>query len=169
MLLSKSLKLQIQAPAQMKFNLVHSCTTLFLLTLFFSVSVEAQNVKTDREAYTRNAEDSDLTWSPCPDFMPESCRIAVVQGDPAKPNADVFFKMEGNTSVAEHWHHSAERMVLISGKMQVQYESQEPAVLNPGDYAYGPPKKPHKASCLSESPCVLFIAFEKPIDAFSTR
>ena len=134
-----------------------------------SISVQAQNGSADQDAYTRNAEDSDLNWNPCPDFMPESCRIAVIQGDPAEPNADVFFKMKGNTSVPKHWHHSPERMVLISGEMQVQYESQEPVVLMEGDYAYGPPQKLHTASCLSDNPCVLFIAFEKPIDAFSTQ
>ena len=153
----------------MKFNIIRTCSLLVFLTFLCSVSVLAQNGSTDQDAYTRNAEDGDLKWNPCPDFMPESCRIAVIQGNPAEPNADVFFKMKGNTSVPNHWHHSAERMVLISGEMQVQYESQEPVVLMEGDYAYGPPQKPHTASCLSDNPCVLFIAFEKPIDAFSTR
>lgn len=131
--------------------------------------MQAQEMGATQEAFVRNANDKDLTWNACPDFMPESCRIAVLQGNPAEPNADVFFKMKGNTTVTQHWHHSAERMVLVSGEMQVQYESQDPAVLTTGDYAYGPPEKPHTASCLSEKPCVLFIAFEKPVDAFSTR
>jgi len=153
----------------MRFKILHIYSILFSLTLLCSVSVQAQNVDTAQKAFTWNANDSDLKWNPCPDFMPESCRIAVIQGDPAEPNADVFFKMEGKTSVTQHWHHSAERMVLISGEMQVQYESQDPVELNSGDYAYGPPKKPHTASCISDKPCILFIAFEKPVDAFSTR
>lgn len=153
----------------MKFKILQNCSILFSLILFFSVSTQAQDLDTTQEAFTRNANDSDLKWNPCPDFMPESCSIAVLQGDPTKPNADVFFKMEGNTSVTQHWHHSAERMVLISGEMQVEYESQDPVVLTSGDYAYGPPEKPHTASCLSEKPCVLFIAFEEPVDAFQVR
>lgn len=153
----------------MKSKILQTCTILFSLTLLCSVSVQAQDMVTTEEAFTRNANDSDLKWNACPDFMPESCSIAVLQGDPAKPNADVFFKMEGNTSVTQHWHNSAERMVLISGEMQVEYESQDPVVLSSGDYAYGPPQKPHNASCISEEPCVLFIAFDEPVDAFQVR
>ncbi len=99
--------------------------------------------------------------------MPESCRIAVLQGNPAEPRADVFFKLQGNTSVPNHWHHSAERMVLVSGEMTVNYEGQQPAVIKQGEYAYGPPELPHTASCESDEPCVLFIAFNKPVDAFA--
>ena len=117
-------------------------------------------------SYTRTAESEQIQWGNCPEFMPESCEIAVLQGDPAKPNADIFFKMQGNTSVSEHWHHSAERMVLVSGEMEVNYEGQEPAIIETNMYAYGPSEKPHSASCISEEPCVLFIAFSKPVDAF---
>lgn len=116
-------------------------------------------------SFTRDADEERLEWGQCPEFMPESCRVAVLQGDPAKPNADVFFKMQGNTTAPEHWHHSAERMVVISGKMKVNYEGQKPEVITDGTYAYGPPEKPHSATCLSEEPCILFIAFSKPFDA----
>lgn len=120
-------------------------------------------------AFIRNAQDADIEWGPCPGFMPESCRLAVVQGDPAKPNADVFFKLPGNTSVPSHWHHSAERMVLVSGEMQVTYDGQDPVVLQTGTYAYGPPELPHTATCQSSEDCVLVIAFEKPVDAIPTE
>ena len=120
-------------------------------------------------SFIRSADDENLQWGGCPEFMPESCSIAVLQGNPAKPNTDLFFKMQGNTSVPNHWHHSAERMVLVSGTMEVQYKGQEPATISTGDYAYGPPEKPHTASCVSEEPCVLFIAWNKPVDAFAVE
>ena len=37
--------------------------------------------------------------------------------------------------------------------------------LKPGTYAYGPPAMPHSATCGAAGPCVLFIAFESPVDA----
>src|SRR5207253_392691 len=95
--------------------------------------------------------------------------IAVLHGDPAKDNVDVFFKVPGNFTIPSHWHTSPERMVLVSGKLTVTYEGQEPAVLKVGTYAYGPAKKPHKAVCAKGAPCVLFIAFEGPLDAMSTE
>ena len=38
-------------------------------------------------------------------------------------------------------------------------------MLTPGTYAYGPAGKPHGGVCASAVPCVLFIAFESPLDA----
>lgn len=140
--------------------------SLLPLLLLTPTAILAQDSNT---SFIRNANDKQLKWGGCPEFMPESCSIAVLQGDPAKPNTDLFFKMQGNTSVPNHWHHSAERMVLVSGKMEVEYKGQEPATISTGDYAYGPPEKPHTASCVSEEPCVLFIGWNKPVDAFAVE
>lgn len=106
-----------------------------------------------------------LEWGPCPEFMPEGCAIAVLHGNPAEPNADVFFKVPGGSDIPSHWHHSAERMVLVSGELRVQYEGQEAETLQVNDYAYGPPELVHDAHCLSDDECVLFIAFNGPVDA----
>jgi quercetin dioxygenase-like cupin family protein len=116
-------------------------------------------------AIARAAEDSRLQWGPCPAFLPEGCRIAVLHGDPGKANADVFFKVPAKSTLPLHWHSSAERMVLVAGELHVTYEGQEEAILKPGTYAYGPAKRPHSGFCASTVSCVLFIAFESPVDA----
>ena len=113
-------------------------------------------------------KDAQLKWGPCPAFIPKGCEIAVLHGDPAKGNADIFFKVPGNFTIPHHWHNSAERMVLVSGKLHVTYDGQKTAVLKPGHYAYGPAKLGHKATCAKGNPCVLFIAFESPVDAMPT-
>lgn len=137
--------------------------SIITLLLIAPATMIAQN---NDMSFTRDTASENLEWGNCPEFMPDSCEIAVLQGDPTKPSADVFFKMQGNTTVPEHWHHSAERMMTVSGEMEVHYEGQEPEVLTAGTYAYGPPEKPHSATCVSEEPCILFIAFNKPVDAF---
>ncbi len=120
----------------------------------------------DGRAFVRTVDDPELEWVPCPDFLPDDCRIAVLQGDPEEPNADIFFRLQPGTTADYHQHTSAERMVLISGEMEVDYDDQEPVHLRPGTYAYGPARLPHTARCLDqEDPCVLFIAFEEPVDA----
>lgn len=116
-------------------------------------------------AITQSLENANLQWGPCPEFIGKGCEIAVLHGDPAKPNADIFFRVPPKFAVPAHWHTSPERMVLVTGEMSVTYEGQEPVVLKPGMYAYGPAKLPHSANCLSSEPCVLFIAFELPVDA----
>ena len=117
------------------------------------------------QALTRTARDAQLKWGPCPPFLPKGCAIAVLHGDPAKDNVDVLFKVPAKSTIPLHWHTSAERMVLVAGELHVTYDGQKPAVLRPGTYAYGPAKRPHKGYCASTTACILFIAFESPLDA----
>jgi quercetin dioxygenase-like cupin family protein len=123
----------------------------------------------EEQAFIQTPDGGDLEWGPCPEFMPEGCALAVLQGNPAEPNADVFFKLPGKTTAPLHWHTSAERMVLVSGEMEVDYEGQDPVVLKTGTYAYGPARLSHEATCNSDEDCVLFIAFEEPVDAVATE
>jgi quercetin dioxygenase-like cupin family protein len=116
-------------------------------------------------ALAKTHKDKDLQWGPCPPFLPEGCGIAVLHGDPSKPNVDVFFKVPGGSKIAAHTHTSAERMVLVSGELTVKYEGQPAVTLKKGQYAYGPAGKPHEATCAKGDDCVLFIAFESPLDA----
>ena len=116
-------------------------------------------------AIATNPDGSDLQWGGCPDFLPPGCAIAVLHGDPAKPNVDIFFRVPAKSEIAPHTHTSAERMVLVAGEMRVAYEGQAAVTLRPGTYAYGPAGRPHSASCVSDVSCILFIAFELPLDA----
>lgn len=152
-------------PLQVRRSLLAAlrCSSLFFLGLFGSLA-NAQ-VAVQEQAVTRTAGDAGLQWGPCPPFLPKGCGIAVLHGDPAKDNVDVFFKVPGKATIPLHWHSSAERMVLVAGELHVTYDGQKTAVLKAGTYAYGPPKRPHKGFCASADPCVLFIAFESPLDA----
>lgn len=137
--------------------------TLSLSFFFLHTTLFAQN---HDQVITSDPETDNLEWLPCPEFMPESCRISVLQGDPARPNADIFFRLASNTTAPEHTHTSPERMVMVSGELQVNYEGYEPDILKPGTYAYGPAELPHSAQCISNEDCIFFIAFEDPVDAF---
>lgn len=116
-------------------------------------------------ALARAVDDATIKWGPCPAFLPKGCGIAVLHGDPAKPKADIFLKLPGKSDIALHTHSSAERMVLVAGELHVTFEGQKMQVLKPGTYAYGPAKMPHHGRCVSAKPCILFIAFEEPVDA----
>jgi quercetin dioxygenase-like cupin family protein len=149
-----------------------SLTTRFLprfAVAAVAVGFAAPLALADHHAFVQTADSPQLEWGPCPEFMPQGCAIAVLQGNPAEPNADVLFKLPAGTTAPEHWHTSAERMVLIAGEMEVQYEGQQPETLRGGTYAYGPAELSHHATCNSDEDCVLFIAFEEPVDAFATE
>lgn len=116
------------------------------------------------QALVFGANDAGIKWGPCPDPLPKGCGLFVLHGDPAKPNTDVFLRLPGGSTIPLHVHTSAERMVLVAGALNVTYEGQDMAMLTPGSYAYGPAGKPHSAVCVSRQACVLFIAFEAPVD-----
>lgn len=139
----------------------------FLLLVAFagSFALAQAPAPASAQATTQTADDPQLKWGPCPPFLPKGCAIAVLHGDPAKDNLDVFFKVPAKSTIPLHWHTSAERMLLVAGQLNVTYDGQKTAVLKPGTYAYGPAKHPHKGYCASATPCVLFIAFESPLDA----
>ena len=140
-----------------------------LAALLMSVGpASAQDAASER-AVARNPGDASLAWGPCPEFMPAGCALAVLHGDPARPNADVFFRVPAGASLPVHWHTSAERMVLVAGELRADFEGQPPMVLTPGTYAYGPPGRPHGGACVSPTPCIVFIAFEAPVDAVAGR
>ena len=111
------------------------------------------------------AADPSLNWGACPPIFPAGCAIAVLHGDPSKPNADVFLRVPSKYVIPAHWHTSPERMILVTGRLEVTYKGQAAATLDVGTYAYGPAKLAHNATCLSDDPCTLFIAFEGAVDA----
>ena len=141
---------------------------VFITLLLLSASFYGQNQYGEgmEMSLVRTHEDKDLDWGGCPSFMPEGCTVAVLHGNPASKNLDIFFKVPADYEIPSHWHTSVERMILVSGELQVTYEGEPMQTMKVGSYAYGPSSKPHTAKCVGEDPCILFIAFEEPLDAF---
>jgi quercetin dioxygenase-like cupin family protein len=143
---------------------MHRLSQLLAASTLIAAAAGAQ-ADSKESALAIASDDAAVKWGPCPEFMPKGCGLAVLHGDPTKQNADVFLKVPAGSEIPRHWHTSAERMVLTAGQLTVVYDGHAPAVLKPGMYAYGPAKAPHKASCGKGADCVLFIAFESPVDA----
>jgi quercetin dioxygenase-like cupin family protein len=110
-----------------------------------------------------------LKWGPCPPPFAKGCQIAVLHGDPARPNADILLRIPAGFVLPPHRHSSAERMMLATGQLQVRYEGEKARVLTPGTYAFGPAGKPHQGRCVGSRPCTLFVAFEGPVDAIAVQ
>ena len=144
----------------------YSIKKLTLTSLAFVLLFALSSLQAKEPALAYKYDDKRLQWGPCPPFIGKGCEIAVLHGDPAKNNLDIFFKVPGDFKIPHHWHTSAERMTLVSGNMTVTYDEQDAELLETGMYAYGPSKRPHTAYCEKGDPCVLFIAFEEPLDAF---
>lgn len=144
----------------------HLKTLTVSAVIALSFVVSAGTAKTKEVAIAYAWDDNGLKWGPAPAFMPQGTELSVLHGVPSKKNADAFFRMQPKATIPSHWHTSAERMILVSGELHITYEGQEKIILKTGSYAYGPAKLSHEAFCASETPCILFIAFEAPVDAF---
>jgi len=150
-----------------EFLINRSMKMVLILTAFFLCQASFAGENNVEKALVFSLKNEELEWGPCPDIFPDSCEIAVLHGSPEDKNTDIFFKIPPGAELVKHRHTSAERMVLVSGKLQVKYDGQDKEILKPGFYGYGPPELPHTAACLEgENPCVLFIAFNQPIDVF---
>jgi quercetin dioxygenase-like cupin family protein len=149
-----------------RLQILKTCETLVLLPAALLLPA-APALAGDEQAFVRAYDSAAIEWGACPEFMPESCGLAILQGNPAEKNTDVLFRLRSGTTAPHHWHTSAERMVLLAGEMRVDYDGQAPAVVESGNYAYGPPELPHTATCESKEDCVLFISFDEPVDAFA--
>ena len=110
-----------------------------------------------------------IKWGPCPPLFARGCQIAVLHGDPSRPNADVLLRVPAGFRLPPHSHTSAERMMLVGGRLRVRYQGTAPSILTAGTYAYGPAGLPHEGSCLGPQRCTLFIAFEGPVDAVAVN
>ncbi len=144
------------------FSKIFSLKVVLFFLISFSALAQENEVMEKSIMWEHN--DPGLEWGGCPGFMPEGCKIAVLHGDPAERNVDIFFKVPANSKIPNHYHTSVERMVLVAGELEVTYEGEKPKTLKVGSYAFGPSRKPHSAKC-GDSPCILFIAFEEPLDA----
>lgn len=58
-------------------------------------------------------------------------------------------------------------MVLLTGKMEVTYKGEDIKIMKVGYFTYGLATKPQSAKCLIKEPCILYIGFGEPVDAFA--
>lgn len=121
------------------------------------------------ELITTSPDDAKLKWGPCPEIFPSGCEVTVLSGDPAKGPSDVYLRAAAGTELKNHWHHSAEHVVLVKGKFSVTFDGGRQASLDQGAYTLIPAGMPHSAKCEGPDQCVIFIGFEKPVDALLAK
>lgn len=165
-----SLGITLRTPSHGAINWTRTIAVLVfaVASLAFAVVTRAEPAPAG-PAMALTASDPSLKWGPCPPIFPKGCELTILRGDPAKPNADALLRVPAGYEIPAHWHTSAERMILVTGKLDVTYKGQKAATLVAGSYAYGPAKLAHKATCLSKEPCTLFIAFEAAVDAHAHK
>jgi anti-sigma factor ChrR (cupin superfamily) len=63
---------------------------------------------------------SAMQWGDAPPSLPKGARLAVLQGDPSKPEMFIIrLKAGSGYRVAPHWHPTRENVTVISGKFHI--------------------------------------------------
>ena len=99
--------------------------TLAFVLLTIGLNAQSNDLSEEETSFATTIDNKDLKWLPAPDFFP-GCSFTILHGDLSKSNLDFFFKIEANTEVVNHTHNSPERMILISGDLEVEYENENP-------------------------------------------
>lgn len=60
----------------------------------------------------------DLKWGDAPPGLPKGARVAVIEGDPAKPGPFTMrAEMPPNYRIMPHWHPAIEHVTVLSGEL----------------------------------------------------
>jgi quercetin dioxygenase-like cupin family protein len=108
-----------------------------------------------------------LQWGDAPPVLPKGAKVAVLQGDPAKPGPFVMrLQAPAGYKVAPHWHSQAENVTVISGSFMVgmgeKFDAKSMKTMKAGAFGSIPAKQPHYA--MAKTPAVIQIHGEGPFD-----
>ena len=93
---------------------------------------------------------SKLVWADAPPTLPPGAKLAVVSGDPSKPEPfTVRVRFPAGSRVAPHWHHTDEHVTVLSDTIALglgtTFDQNAMTDLTAGSYAVTPATMPHYA------------------------
>jgi len=138
---------------------VFSVLLLGLIVMSVAGLAEAQ----DNEGKPVVAKAAGAKFGPVPN-APECFTVAVDKGDPSKGASVILAKFAPGCVAPFHWHTPSETAMIVSGSLEVQMNDEKPFVARHGDFAYLPPHHVHRATCVSTSPCMVFLSSDAAFD-----
>jgi quercetin dioxygenase-like cupin family protein len=95
---------------------------------------------------------------------PECFTVAVERGDPTKGPSVILAKFDPGCVAPWHWHTPSETAMVVSGALETQMKGDKTLVVHHGDFLYLPSHHVHRATCLSSSPCLVFLTSDATFD-----
>ena len=94
--------------------------------------------------------ESDITWGDVPPALPTGAKIAVLEGDPFKPEPySLRLMMPANYEIPAHWHTMIERVTVLSGTLNVgmgdKLDKTQGKAFTAGGFVFFPAKMNHYA------------------------
>lgn len=92
-----------------------------IVLLTFCVAASAQFWKKDKApAGARMTKGTDVQWAAGPASLPPGAKLAVLDGDPAKPGPFTLrLRVPNGYKVMPHWHPTAEQLTVLQGTFVV--------------------------------------------------
>lgn len=96
------------------------------------------------------AQNPKLTWGPAPAVFPAGAKMAVLQGDPSKPELfTVRLDMPDGYTIKPHFHPTDEHITVISGSFKIgmgdKVEAAKMETLTAGGFGTAPANMHHYA------------------------
>jgi len=89
-------------------------------TEFRVLHVELKETGGNTATQRRFINESDVQWKDAPPSLPKGCKIAVLEGDPAKPGPfSMRIKFPAGTRMPPHWHPADERATVLKGTLKM--------------------------------------------------
>ena len=109
------------------------------------------------------ANSSELEWEPWQGF-PEGAEIAVLRGDQNSIWDEAFVRIPAGFQVPHHNHTARELVLWIEGKFTFVADDGTKQELGPTAYLNLAPGNKHSVRCGDESPCLLYLKYDRPYD-----
>jgi anti-sigma factor ChrR (cupin superfamily) len=100
-----------------------------------------------------NVDESKWTRSP---KDPEGTGSIVLREDSKTGALELLARYEPGHVFKPHWHDSNERLILFEGRLSLG----DGKVLEPGGYAFLPAREVQHMSCISQSRCTFYVAWD---------
>jgi quercetin dioxygenase-like cupin family protein len=99
---------------------------------------------------------SAIKWGDAPPVLPSGAKLAVLYGDPGKPELYILrLKMPAGYKIAPHWHPTDENVTVVSGSFAMgmgdKLDAAKVQVLPAGSFAVMPAKTNHYAMAKGET------------------
>ena len=133
----------------MKLTIKHISLLIYIIGINLSIFSQVKEMDFPEGEVQHAVLAIDIQWKPCPPNLPQTCEIAVLEGNPKENEVfTVRFRITGNFEMPAHTHPKNERVTILNGKVYVAFDKdatkEEADLFGPNDYYVNAKEAIHK-------------------------
>ena len=95
---------------------------------------------------------------------PAGVENVLLREDSQTGGMELLVRFPAGHVIAPHWHSANERLIVAEGKASVRVGAGAETQLDPGGYAFLPAKEVQHVSCISQTRCTFYLAWDGKLD-----